>query len=149
MVDQAPDVTREDALVFADEAFRNRDISFSGSDVVDMTAALGSFLARRLPCKSGEGAGESVRDAATKLLAAVDTRNMRGRDHVPSMRDEQTARARMAKALALTPDATQTREAEFLAGFDAATKLLDDSFALADPKWPEHRRAALNARGGA
>ena len=39
-------VTRDDALAFADEAFRNRDITFSHRDVVDITGALGAFLQR-------------------------------------------------------------------------------------------------------
>ncbi|WP_156359626.1 MazG-like family protein [Sphingomonas sp. Leaf28] len=46
MVDQLSAVTREDALAFADEAFRNRDITFSHRDVVDMVGALGTFLSR-------------------------------------------------------------------------------------------------------
>ncbi len=47
VADQSAAVTREDALAFADEAFRNRDIVFSHRDVVDMTGALSTFLSRR------------------------------------------------------------------------------------------------------
>lgn len=46
VADQLSAVTREDALAFADEAFRNRDITFSHRDVVDMVSALGTFLSR-------------------------------------------------------------------------------------------------------
>lgn len=51
---QGATVTRGEALAFADEAFRNRDITFSGRDVVDLTAALGTFLARRITCRVTE-----------------------------------------------------------------------------------------------
>lgn len=56
VADQPAAVTREDALAFADEAFRNRNITFSHRDVVDMTGALGTFLSRRLASVSSASA---------------------------------------------------------------------------------------------
>ncbi len=60
-------VTRDDALTFADEAFRNRDITFSHRDVVDMAGALSTFLQRhRLGATAIASAEQS---AATPWLA--------------------------------------------------------------------------------
>lgn len=92
--------------------------SLSDSDEYDPNvAALVQMPKWCSPCEAQQGVdaffaspqtlpapGEvELRKAAEALLAAVDTRNMRGRDHVPSMRNEQVARSRMAKALAASP----------------------------------------------
>jgi len=67
VADQSAAVTREEALAFADEAFRNRDITFSHCDVVDMTGALSTFLQRhRLGATAIASAEQS---AATPWLA--------------------------------------------------------------------------------
>ncbi len=123
-------VTRDDALAFADEAFRNRDITFSHRDVVDMTGALSTFLTRRLPCKSGEGA-EAI-EAGQVVLE--------GRGDGTYSEAEQAIRLLIA---ALTPDATQTREAELVATIEAEISNLKG----ADSSWAigirERLRAAL------
>lgn len=77
-------VTSEDALAFADEAFRNRDITFSGRDVFDMTAALSTFLERHrspsppagsdavdfraLLIQAGRNAGAFISDRASDVF---------------------------------------------------------------------------------
>lgn len=56
-------------------------------------------------------AGE-VEQAAQRLLLAMTTRSLRGRDHVPSMRDEQDAARDLRKALNATPSPQPVAEVE-------------------------------------
>lgn len=69
----------------------------------------------------GEATGEDVpatnqaeevvlREACERLLLAMTTRALRGRDHVPSMRDEQTAASALRAALATQPATSQEGE---------------------------------------
>jgi hypothetical protein len=46
------------------------------------------------------GAVEGLREASNRLLLAMTTRALRGRDHVPSMREEQDAASALREALA-------------------------------------------------
>lgn len=59
----------------------------------------GRGLAAAAPKVASE-AGAGLREVAERLLKAMTTRALRGRDHVPSMRDEQDAATALRKALA-------------------------------------------------
>ena len=71
------------------------------------TAVVPSLRRRIVELTAATG---SVREAAERLLTTMTKRALRGRDHVPSMRDEQDAASalRLALAAAPTPDAADS-----------------------------------------
>lgn len=63
------------------------------------------------PVPATNQAGEvALREACERLLLAMTTRTLRGRDHVPSMRDEQDAASALLAALATQPATSQEGE---------------------------------------
>ncbi|KXN97828.1 hypothetical protein LS48_14680, partial [Aequorivita aquimaris] len=87
--------------------------------------------------------GDELREAADRLLQATDARASHGRDHVPSMREEQEARWVLRSALASTDMAG--------AGDDADRRELDRLLSdwrksLANPSsWLDRLRAFFAA----
>lgn len=80
--------------------------------------------------------GDELREAADRLLKATDARALHGRDHVPSMREEQEARWVLRSALASTDMAGAGEEVDYA---EAARVMFDacrDRFMRAEQCYP-------------
>lgn len=82
-------VTRADALAFADEAFRNRDITFSQRDVVDMVGALGTFLSRHRLASVSSASAEPVAWCSPGQLANLMDVDVDGGVYLPIRKTER------------------------------------------------------------
>lgn len=77
--------------------------SFSGTDEQEVTAQWSAHVAALLPSATPSNPDRLV-GALRGLYSAVNTRAVRGRDHVPSMREEQKAMLEALKALSAAQD---------------------------------------------
>lgn len=103
----------------------------------------GRFAPSPEPVPATNQAGEvALREACERLLLAMTTRALRGRDHVPSMRDEQTAASALRAALATQP-ATSQEGARHPGWTAAGHKWLDAGCApiAAKPTTPTYTQA--------
>jgi len=82
-------VTRDDALAFADEAFRNRNITFSQRDVVDMTGALNTFLSRHRLASVSSASAETPGGTFACPICGKDTPHYHSPEEVAQHRETE------------------------------------------------------------